>query len=49
MDVFKAIRERRTIGRVKDIAVPREQIEQLLEAGNWAPSHHATELGASLC
>lgn len=43
MDVFEAIRERRTIGRVKNEPVPREQIEKILEAGNWAPSHHATE------
>ncbi|WP_281888269.1 nitroreductase [Paenibacillus sp. YYML68] len=43
MDVFQAIRERRSIGRVKPDPISRERIEQLLEAANWAPSHHATE------
>lgn len=43
MDLFKAIRERRSVGLVKDEPVSREQIESVLEAGNWAPSHHMTE------
>lgn len=38
-----ALRERRTIGRVKGEEVPRELIEQLLEAATWAPSHHNTQ------
>lgn len=43
MDLHEAIRSRRTIGKVKDEPIGREQIELILEAGNWAPSHHATE------
>lgn len=41
--VLRALRERRTIGRVKSDEVPKEQIEQLLEAATWAPSHHNTQ------
>lgn len=43
MTLYEAIRERRSIGRVKSDPVEREQIEQILEAGNWAPSHMHTE------
>lgn len=43
MDIYEAIKGRRSIGRVKDEAIGQETIEQILEAGNWAPSHHATE------
>ncbi|SDC71764.1 Nitroreductase [Paenibacillus sp. UNCCL117] len=43
MELFEAIRTRRTIGRVKDEPVNSRLIEQILDAGNWAPSHHATE------
>ncbi|MEK8129414.1 nitroreductase [Paenibacillus filicis] len=43
MDIFEAIQGRRTTGRVKDEPVGKEVIERILEAGNWAPSHHATE------
>ncbi|PZD95598.1 nitroreductase [Paenibacillus sambharensis] len=43
MNVYEAIRGRRTVGRVKQDPVPREKVERLLEAANWAPSHHATE------
>jgi nitroreductase len=43
MNVYEALRGRRSIGRVKDTPVATEVIEQILEAGNWAPSHHATE------
>lgn len=43
MDVLEAIRTRRSIGRVSREPVPRAVIEQILEAANWAPSHHATE------
>jgi len=43
--VFNAILQRRSMGlsRLKDDAVPRELIEQMLEAANWAPSHGDTE------
>ncbi len=43
MPLTEAIRGRRSIGRVKSEPIAQELIEQLLEAGNWAPSHHATE------
>jgi nitroreductase len=43
MDVLEAIRTRRSTGRVSREPVPRETIEAILEAANWAPSHHGTE------
>src|SRR5690606_14863386 len=43
MDVLEAIRTRRSIGRVTGEPIAREAIETILEAGNWAPSHHGTE------
>lgn len=43
MDVFEAIKTRRSIGRVKDEVPPKALIEKILEAGTWAPSHHRTE------
>ncbi|WP_296978241.1 nitroreductase [Thermobacillus sp. ZCTH02-B1] len=43
MDVLEAIRTRRSIGRVSREPVPRETIEAILEAANWAPSHYGTE------
>ncbi|NGZ78163.1 nitroreductase family protein [Saccharibacillus alkalitolerans] len=43
MNVSEAIRTRRSVGTVKDEAVPREQIERILEAGTWAPTHRKTE------
>jgi nitroreductase len=43
MDIFEAIKARRSMGLVKDEPVPKDVIEKILEAGNWAPSHHQTE------
>lgn len=43
VDVFAAIRGRRSVGVVKDEPIAKEAIEQIVEAGIWAPSHHATE------
>lgn len=43
MRLEEAIRGRRSVGRVKQDPIAREQIEEVLEAGNWAPSHHGTE------
>lgn len=43
MNVSEAIRTRRSIGKVKPDAVPQEWIEQILEAGTWAPNHKHTE------
>ncbi len=40
MDAMTAILTRRSVGRVKPDAVPRELIEKLLQAGNVAPNHH---------
>lgn len=43
MDVLEAIRTRRSIGQFKPDPVPRETIEQLLEAAVWTPNHRLTE------
>src|SRR5262245_58786182 len=43
MDVFEAIRNRRSIGAVSQDAPPREVIEEVLEAATWAPNHRLTE------
>jgi len=41
--VLQAIRDRRSIGKVTTDEPSREQIEQILEAGTWAPNHHLTQ------
>lgn len=38
MDVFAAIRDRRSIRAYKDVPVPHDQLMQVLEAGRIAPS-----------
>jgi len=43
MDIFEAISQRRSIGKVKPDPVEKEKIEKLLEAATWAPNHHYTE------
>ena len=43
MDVLEAIRTRRTAGKIRDDAPPRELIEELLEAATWAPNHRLNE------
>ncbi|MGO0061439.1 nitroreductase family protein [Brevibacillus fluminis] len=43
MEVLEAIKTRRSIGKVKQDAVEKEKIEQILEAGTWAPNHRHTE------
>ncbi|WP_040931605.1 nitroreductase family protein [Paenibacillus larvae] len=43
MDIFEAIRDRRTIGRVKPDIISDEVVGQLLEAATWAPNHYRTE------
>jgi nitroreductase len=43
MDILEAIKTRRSFGLVKDESVPESVIEQILEAGTWAPSHFRTE------
>ena len=43
MDVFEAIETRRSVGRVREDAPPRELIEKLLAVAVLAPNHHETE------
>ncbi len=43
MDVLEAIHTRRTIKAYRPDPVPRELIEQVLEAAVWAPNHRLTE------
>lgn len=43
MELFEAIRTRRSIGKVKQDPIAKETIEQLLEAAVWAPNHRLTE------
>lgn len=41
--ILTAIRERRSVKRVRPDPVPRELIERVLEAAVWAPNHHLTQ------
>jgi nitroreductase len=41
--VLRAIRDRRSIGKVSDDIPSTDLIRQVLEAGTWAPNHHLTE------
>ncbi|SFI81280.1 nitroreductase family protein [Thermoflavimicrobium dichotomicum] len=43
MDVFEAIRTRRSVRKVKPDPVPQDLIEKVLEAATWAPCHFLTE------
>ena len=45
MDVFSAIENRRSIKPLdlSDAPVPRDLIQKVLDAANWAPSHRHTE------
>ena len=43
MELMEAIRSRRSIGKVKSDPVDDKLIEQIIEAGTWAPNHHLTE------
>lgn len=43
MNIHDAIKTRRTIPLVSDQAVPANLIEQIIEAGTYAPNHHKTE------
>lgn len=42
-ELLQTILSRRTIGKVTQEPVAPEHIEQILEAGNWAPSHYNTQ------
>ena len=43
MELFEAIHTRMSIGKVKPDPVPRELIEQMLDAGAQAPNHHKVQ------
>ncbi len=43
MELFEAIKGRRSIGKVKNEPIPDELIHKIIEAGTWAPCHHRTE------
>ncbi|WP_261303693.1 nitroreductase family protein [Paenibacillus andongensis] len=43
MDIKEAIHQRRSIGKVKQDAIDKPLIEEILEAGTWAPNHCHTE------
>lgn len=41
--IFDALRNRRSMGKVKPERPTREEIEKLLENAVWAPNHHRTQ------
>src|SRR3954468_14929043 len=41
-DTLQAIRTRRAIKEYLDTPLPKEWIEELLDAAHWAPNHHLT-------
>lgn len=43
MDVLEAIRTRRSIGQVTADRPTREEIETILDAATWAPTHYVTQ------
>ena len=43
MDLYEALRTRRSSSRFAAEPPPRELIERLVEAATWAPNHHLTE------
>lgn len=43
MDVINAIRTRRSIGKVKNESIPKELIEQIIEAAVYAPNRYITQ------
>jgi nitroreductase len=43
MSLIEIIKNRRSIGKVKETIPEKKKIEQILEAGRWAPSHYRTE------
>lgn len=42
LDTLTAIRQRRAIKQYLDTPLPKEWIEELLDAAHWAPNHHLT-------
>ncbi|MBL4935293.1 nitroreductase [Clostridium sp. YIM B02515] len=43
MNVLNAIKTRRSIGKVKSDEIPKELIEQIIDAGTWAPNRYLTQ------
>jgi nitroreductase len=43
INLWEAMRSRRSVGKVKPDALDRQQIETLLEYASWAPNHYRTE------
>ena len=43
MELFDAIKTRRSIGKVKDEMLPKEIIEKIIDAATWAPNRYHTE------
>ncbi len=43
MTVLEAIKARRSVPKLRPDPVPREAIEQMLDAAVWAPNHRMTE------
>ena len=43
MDVFEAIRGRRTVKAFAPEPVPRERLDELFELARWAPNHKLTQ------
>jgi nitroreductase len=41
--IFNTIKQRRSVGQLTDQEPSRAQIERMLEAATYAPSHHVTE------
>src|SRR5581483_11707201 len=41
-DALQAIRTRRAIKEYLDTPIPKEWIEELIDAAHWAPNHHLT-------
>ena len=42
-EVIDAIKSRRTVRKMNSEVPTRQQIEQIIEAATWAPTHHVTE------
>ncbi|HSQ77315.1 MAG TPA: nitroreductase family protein [Nitrospirota bacterium] len=43
MDLFETIQTRKSIRRYKQVPVPEEDIQKILDAGRWAPSANNTQ------
>ncbi len=43
MTVLEAIKSRRSVPKLRSDPIPREAIEQMLDAAVWAPNHRLTE------